>query len=225
MTEGVQPTGEPGRNQKRATTPAAGWYPDPSGKDGERYWNGTEWTAKFVPMTMPVSTTQRVWKWIAITAAILAFGGCTYLVLQPAEPAATHKPSPAGAAPLTHGPQGHMTADPEPSACADAPVTSLNAINEGFLSANEYLMDVQAVVAGGATYIGGNIAGPQSTKVSSQDTWGVYMGHIYSITSDARSRTTFPDGRHVTGLESWPEANAALGECVGALERARNGGR
>ncbi|MGH9277895.1 MAG: DUF2510 domain-containing protein, partial [Acidimicrobiales bacterium] len=24
--------------------PAAGWYPDPSGGSGQRYWDGTRWT-------------------------------------------------------------------------------------------------------------------------------------------------------------------------------------
>lgn len=224
-----QPTGKRGR--KPPPQLSAGWYPDPSGKDGERYWNGTQWTAEFVPMTMPVSTTQRVWKWIAITAAVLAFGGCTYLALQPADPGATHKPAPAEAAPLTHGPQGHMPPpdpDPEPSACADAPVASVNTINGGFLRPDEHLIDTQAVVAGSATYVGANIAGDRpemGNKISSQDVWAVYMGRVYAITYDARNRTTFPDGRHVAGLESWPEANAALGQCVGALERARNGER
>ncbi|TDK84480.1 DUF2510 domain-containing protein [Mycolicibacterium mucogenicum] len=221
-----QPTGKRGR--KPPPQSSAGWYPDPGGKDGERYWNGAQWTAKFVPMTMPVSTTQRVWKWIAITAAVLAFGGCTYLAFKPAEPGAPRTPSPTNVAPLTHGPQGHMTADPEPSACADAPVTSVRIINAGFLRPDEHLIDIQAVVAGSATYIGANIAGDRpemGNKVSSQDLWAVYMGQVYAITSDARSRTTFPDGRHVAGLESWPEANAALGHCVGALERARNGER
>ncbi|EOO5820224.1 DUF2510 domain-containing protein, partial [Escherichia coli] len=30
------------------TTPptAAGWYPDPDGSGGQRYWDGTEWTAQ-----------------------------------------------------------------------------------------------------------------------------------------------------------------------------------
>jgi hypothetical protein len=164
---------------------------------------------------------------IALSALVIgAMGGCaTGCTYEYRYNHVTGATSSATATPLAHGPQGHMTADPEPSACADAPVTSVNEINSGFLAANEYLMDIQAVVAGGATYIGANIAGPGSTKVSSQDTWAVRIGQVYAITSDARSRTTFPDGRHVQGLESWPEANAALGQCVGALERARNGGR
>ena len=28
----------------RVTSPAPGWYPDPSGRPGERWWNGGSWT-------------------------------------------------------------------------------------------------------------------------------------------------------------------------------------
>lgn len=229
MTEGMQPTGKRGRNQKRAMPPAAGLYPDPSGKDGERYWNGTEWTAKYVPMTMPISTTQRVWKWIAITAAILTFGGCTYLVLQPAEPAATHKPAPTNAAPITHGPQSHM---PRPtgetptsrtaaaSACDPAPARLVEMINAGFTD-GEHLEDVTALSAPRAgTYIAGNIYTENGRSLSSHNAWVYTNGAIYALTKDARKHSLFTDGRNLVpdffSSADWE----LLGQCINAAARA-----
>lgn len=34
-------------------TPAAGWYPDPSGQPGQRYHDGRRWTQHFVPTPPP----------------------------------------------------------------------------------------------------------------------------------------------------------------------------
>jgi hypothetical protein len=31
------------QNQPSPTTPPPGWYPDPSGAGGQRYWDGTRW--------------------------------------------------------------------------------------------------------------------------------------------------------------------------------------
>jgi len=288
-----------------------GWYPDPTGKPGERYFDGTNWTSKFVPDVIPgkskivagllqiflgwfgagrfyygypvigaiqlligllglgcgLQPAQEHYTFTGVVGVVAILAASIWAVadgivilagaipqghqrLNPATLAAsalglaavlgvilagligstapTVNPYLSTTAPLTHGPQGHMTADPEPSACAGPPVTSVNTINAGFLRPDEHLMDIRAVVAGGATYIGANIAGDRpemGNKVSSQDVWAVYMGQVYAITYDARTRTSFPDGRHVAGMESWPDATAALGSCVGALERARNGGR
>ncbi len=33
-------------------TPPSGWYPDPSGAPGQRYWDGTAWTEHFAPVAM-----------------------------------------------------------------------------------------------------------------------------------------------------------------------------
>jgi hypothetical protein len=35
------------------TGPAAGWYPDPSGRLGQRYWNGVQWTDHHAPNPSP----------------------------------------------------------------------------------------------------------------------------------------------------------------------------
>lgn len=114
-TPGVGPQGKRARKEQPAAR-AAGWYRDPTGAAGKRYHDGTNWTSRYTPDVTPVNTGQRVAKWIAITVATLAFGGCTYLALQPAEPETTRSPSSTKAAPLTHGPQSHMELPvPEPT--------------------------------------------------------------------------------------------------------------
>lgn len=39
------------------TSPAAGWYPDPSGRHRERWWDGTGWTEHDRPLEAPTSAT------------------------------------------------------------------------------------------------------------------------------------------------------------------------
>lgn len=76
------------------------------------------------------------------------------------------------------------------------------------------------------TYVAGNIFGPDGKKESSQDTWVLHGGVLYSLTSDARKRTLLPDGRDVAAVEfNWPEFTDKVNECVGAVERAENQGR
>jgi hypothetical protein len=36
------------------TTPAAGWYPDPAGSGGTRWWNGSTWGEQVQPVAQPV---------------------------------------------------------------------------------------------------------------------------------------------------------------------------
>lgn len=61
----------------------AGWYPDPSGAPGTRWWDGGQWTAHASPVAgyaavpsapakidVPTST---VWVWLAIAASVLPF--------------------------------------------------------------------------------------------------------------------------------------------------------
>ena len=33
--------------------PAPGWFPDPSGQPGQRYYDGQQWTQQFVPTPPP----------------------------------------------------------------------------------------------------------------------------------------------------------------------------
>jgi Domain of unknown function (DUF4352)/Protein of unknown function (DUF2510) len=56
-----------------APTPA-GWYPDPSGAPGQRYWDGAQWTQPRPVAHMPMSKMSKVWAWVAGIVAALAVG-------------------------------------------------------------------------------------------------------------------------------------------------------
>src|SRR5882757_3658926 len=54
------------------TTPA-GWYPDPSGAGGQRYFDGANWTDH---RTIARVKRRRVWPWVTAGVLLLFFGGC-----------------------------------------------------------------------------------------------------------------------------------------------------
>jgi hypothetical protein len=41
---GATPRGQAGLPRGQAGLPPAGWYPDPAGSGGQRYWNGQQWS-------------------------------------------------------------------------------------------------------------------------------------------------------------------------------------
>jgi hypothetical protein len=62
-----------------APSAAPGWYPDPSGGPGQRYFDGQQWTIA-VP---PPAAKSKAWLWIIlviIAVPVLFFGGCATLV-------------------------------------------------------------------------------------------------------------------------------------------------
>lgn len=62
-----------------APAPPPGWYPDPSGGSGQRYWDGQQWTDVNAPLTSPrVGSKSSPLKTLAIIgAAVFALvGGC-----------------------------------------------------------------------------------------------------------------------------------------------------
>jgi hypothetical protein len=55
----------------------AGWYPDPSGAAGQRYFDGLQWTEH---RTTPHAAKSKAWIWALVGVAVLMFGGCSVLV-------------------------------------------------------------------------------------------------------------------------------------------------
>lgn len=139
---------------------------------------------------------------------------------------AEDRPAPsAGTSPATTAPVALPTMAAPPSTCSDAPTAIVDIINASFTD-GQHLEHAQAVTGpNSTTYVGGNIFDAAGVKESSQDTWVLSDGVVYAITSDARQRTTLPDGRDVEGIAlEWPGYNDAVGACVGQLERAENQG-
>jgi Protein of unknown function (DUF2510)/Domain of unknown function (DUF4352) len=58
----------------------AGWYPDPSGAPGQRYFDGQQWTSHAPPP--PKQSHTGLWVGLSVLAAVvLFFGGCTALMV------------------------------------------------------------------------------------------------------------------------------------------------
>src|SRR6185437_5665298 len=51
---------------------APGWYPDPSGHPGQRYWDGQRWTDNWAPLA---PDTKRATSWVGPVGMILAVVG------------------------------------------------------------------------------------------------------------------------------------------------------
>lgn len=54
----------------------AGWYPDPSGAPGQRYWDGRQWGIG----ARPQQSKTRWWPGLAVAGAIFAVAGLGYVV-------------------------------------------------------------------------------------------------------------------------------------------------
>lgn len=60
-----------------------GWYPDPSGTPGQRYFDGTSWTEHRTAAS-PQPAKSKAWLWVLVLVPVLLFGGCaTLLALGP----------------------------------------------------------------------------------------------------------------------------------------------
>ncbi|AMT71994.1 DUF4352 domain-containing protein [Mycobacteroides abscessus subsp. massiliense] len=52
---------------------APGWYPDPSGAPGQRYFDGTNWTNTPPPPPVPAPKKSRKWPWIVGAVVLVLF--------------------------------------------------------------------------------------------------------------------------------------------------------
>jgi len=101
------------------TSAPPGWYPDPLGGEGARYWDGTEWEGAIhpdppadvqefpEPATTPEKQRQRWLMWAGLgAAAVVAVGSLAFALTRPTgdAPKADAAPTSTTVAPtLTHG--------------------------------------------------------------------------------------------------------------------------
>lgn len=95
--------------------------------------------------------------------------------------------------------------------CIQAPPVLVEAINAAF-TGGETIDNAQAVNApSDMTYIGGNILSGTEV-ISNRDVWLAQNGAIYALSSDARRRTTLPDGRDIASAGD--EYGGAVIDCL-----------
>jgi hypothetical protein len=133
--------------------------------------------------------------------------------------AASATTTPAAPTPTTTGAPLVM-----PAGCLAAPDQLLATINASFNDSAEQLIDAWAVQGlKDVTYIGGNIFAGEK-RVSSGDVWAAKGGAIYSLSGDARKRTSLPDGRKILDISAGDDDGAKVAECVSVAVRIRNTG-
>jgi hypothetical protein len=191
------------------TTPA-GWYPDPSGSGGQRYFDGANWADS--QAVTPVRK-RLVWPWIVAGVLLLFFGGCGAVVM-----VGTHLSSlswMAGAAAMgdpvsdgefrfvvTHFSKASLQGDPPPRGeYVIAVVTVTNTGNEprSLLVQNQKLIDVA-----GREYAGADMS---ADELHNQLTTALKMNADLTLT--VRMRFDVPKGTKLMTIELHESASSA----------------
>lgn len=94
--------------------------------------------------------------------------------------------------------------------CSQAPAAAVEAINATLLP-GEHLEHAQTIDVP-FTLVGANIVDASGTRVSSHDSWIIWHGKVFGLSSDAWQRSG--DGRDL--IDGWSEFNDVVGECVGS---------
>lgn len=201
----------------KMTTPA-GWYPDPSGSGGQRYFDGANWTHS--QAGAPVRK-RLVWPWIVAGVLLLSFGGCGAVLM-----AATHLSSvsswmgvtAAKGDPVSDGQfrfvvtdfsKASLQGDPSPRGeYVIAVVTVTNTGNErrSFLVQNQKLIDVARRKYAGADMSADELHHQLTTVLT------VNSG----ITLTVRMRFDVPKGTKLMAIELHESASSA-GVKVGSI--------
>ncbi|MGQ4619092.1 hypothetical protein [Nocardia sp. R7R-8] len=160
-----------------------------------------------------------------LAAFAIALTGCAAPTTTTTQlPTGTQRPAVTTPAPR---PTTTLANAPIPTGCQPAPSGVVATISAAFSDPSNTLADTFAVSApGGLVYVGANIM-QGTTKVSSADVWVTQRGSVYSLSGDARRRTTLPDGRKVLNASAGDDFGTQVQDCVTTTERARNrsGGR
>jgi hypothetical protein len=136
----------------------------------------------------------------------------------------TSSPPPPSSAAPTNPPAAQR---PLPSSCNAPSPSVIASIDAAFLEADQHLEDAFLVYGQrDVAYIGANIMDSAGTRLSSSDVWAQSDGVIYSLSGDARRRTSFPDGRRALDISAGDEFGVAVSDCVqiSVINRNANGG-
>jgi hypothetical protein len=109
-----------------------GWYPDPSGAPGKRYFDGAQWAEQRVA---PHKSTGKAWIWI-VAAVVLTFGGCSLLMSNVAKQNTGdgHTPGTGGGSQPTTA-TAHLN-EPVRDGKFEFTVTSVNPNQHGYFTVN-----------------------------------------------------------------------------------------
>lgn len=154
-----------------------------------------------------------------------AVAGCSSSNDSKSDAKATTAPPPSSeAAPSTSASPPSVDPLVMPAGCLAAPDQLLATINASFNDSSLQLVDAWSVAGQkDVTYIGGNIFAGEK-RVSSGDVWAAKGGAIFSLSSDARSRTVLPDGRKILDISAGDEYGSLVSNCVTTAVRIRNTG-
>lgn len=207
---------------------APGWYPDPSGGPGRRYWDGAAWHDA-VPAHPGVPTAGKPPRKISTKALLIAAAVFIAVVVvgngiqsrDEENKAANSSTTKTRATSTRVAPP--IAPMPTPTVrCKDAPAGIVAMIDAAFTD-GKHLENAQSIdLPKAMTIVGGNIVDPDGTRVSSQDSWLLSGGIVYALTSDARRRTMLPDGRDLLYFD-WTTYNDQVGTCVGQATKSANG--
>lgn len=142
-----------------------------------------------------------------------------------AEVPPSETPSPTSTATRTPIPQ---TSTPLSPRCKTPSESTIAAINASFKEDGYYLADVYMVYgAQDVAYIGANIMAADGHRASSADIWADRGGLLFSLSGDARRRTSLPDGRHLLDISAGDEYGQEVAECIqtAVINRNSTGGR
>ncbi len=137
----------------------------------------------------------------------------------------TRTQPPASTATRTPIPQ---TSTPLSPRCKTPSESTIAAINASFKEDGYYLADVYMVYgAKDVAYIGANIMAADGHRASSADIWADKGGLLFSLSGDARRRTSLPDGRHLLDISAGDEYGQEVAECIqtAVINRNSTGGR
>ena len=209
--------------------PAPGWYPDPSGAGGQKYWDGQRWidSAATAGGTSKGSSSKTVFIVLGVIAAVLL---AVLIGVTGGEDSSSSSSSPTTTQvfipkPPTTREVVPLPARPASADCVPASQDLIDQVDAHLDPTGQHLVDAFVVTSPeGYQYVGGNIYEGQD-KNSSADVWIAREDWVvYALSGSAREATPqLADGRNL-GLSAGDEYGEAVMTCTIQSERARNRG-